>query len=56
MKHFLLADVAMSPFEEFSFFVYNQLPFIFVGLGLVVGLTIFFILRNKKKNQDKKEE
>ena len=55
MKHIILADAAISPFGKLYLLIYDQLPFILIGLGLAVGLTIFFIVKNKKKNNKKEE-
>ena len=50
----ILADVAVSPLEEFSYMVFELAPFL-VGGAIVIGLLVFFILKNKNNKKNDKE-
>lgn len=52
----ILADVAVSPLEEFSYMAFKLAPFL-LGGAIVIGLLMFFIFKNKNSKQnDHKEE
>lgn len=52
----ILADVAVSPLEEISYMAFKLAPFL-LGGAIVIGLLVFFIVKNKNRKQnDHKEE